>query len=125
MPFQIFQEKLQKPKIKNSLVFLGIAIPAIQALIFIQLFGVNIPVWDDYEMGPGFTLFFNGDPAWIDKIFEQHNHSRIFFPKLIFIADALLTNWDLKVLMFLSWSLIGVSLVPVYFFLKKLDKNFV
>jgi len=125
MPFQIFQEKLHEPKIKNSLVFLGIAIPAIQALIFIQLFGVNIPVWDDYEMGPGFTLFFNGDPAWIDKIFEQHNHSRIFFPKLIFIVDAILTNWDLKALMFLNWSVIGASLVPVYFLLKKFDKNFV
>lgn len=125
MPFQIFQEKLQKPRVKNSLVFLGIVIPAIQALIFIQLFGVNIPVWDDYEMGPVFTLFFNGDPAWVDKIFEQHNHSRIFFPKLIFIVDAIMTNWDLKVLMFLSWSVIGVSLVPVYFLLKKLDKNFV
>jgi len=60
MSFQIFQEKLREHKIKNLLIFLGVAIPAIQALIFIQLFGVNIPVWDDYEMGPGFTLFFNG-----------------------------------------------------------------
>jgi len=119
-----FLEKLKKPKIKNSIILIGVLLPALQALYFIHLFGVNIPWRDDFGVAEQFHLFFSNDPYWLERVFQEHNIHRMFFPNLIFLVNAFLTSWNLKVQMFLGWAFIGISLILLYLLLNKTHSNF-
>ncbi len=111
-------------KIKNFLIILGVSIPAIQALFFIYNFGVNIPLADEWVTVRYFNSFFSGDDTWIFQIFTQHNEHRIFFPNLVFLSNATITSWNVVTQMYLGWIFIGISLFPIFFFLKKVGTNF-
>ena len=118
--------KIQKPKIKNSIIFFSVLAFSIQALLYISLYSVNVTHEDEWYLVPKlFEPYFNGDPSWVSKLFLQHNEHRLFFPNLIFLANASLTSWNVTVLMYISWALVGVSLVSVYLLLKKNGTDFV
>ena len=117
-------QSLKILKVKKILIILGITIPALQALFFIYNFGVNIPLADEWHTVKYFNSFFSGDNSWIFQIFEQHNEHRIFFPNLVFLANASVSSWNVVVQMYLGWMFIGISLIPIYFFLKKMGPNF-
>ena len=66
---------------------------------------VNIPIWDEWDT-PGQTLLHLKQHilSWSDLV-SQHNESRKFFPRLIYIALNAPLGWDLRygmVLTFLS-----------------------
>ena len=105
-------------------ILIGILIAAFQCLYMIISFGINVPFWDEWDFVPTLNSFFNGDPSWIYQIFVQHNEHRIFFPNLIFLANSILTSWNLVIEMYLGWILVGITLIPIYLLLKNLDSKF-
>jgi len=116
---------LENQKNKKLIIIVLSSIPAIYTLVFINTFGVNIPHWDEWGLIPFLNSSLNGDSQWFEKLFSQHNEHRIVFPRLIFLINSVLTSWNLIAQMYLSWILIGTSLVALYLLLKKLPQNFV
>ena len=75
---------------------------------------VDIPIWDEWDT-PGETLLHLAQHqlTWID-LFAQHNESRKFFPRLIYIALTWLLGWDVRsgmALTFLSALALSVFLL--------------
>ena len=75
---------------------------------------INIPIWDEWDT-PGTTLLHLAQHklTWADLI-AQHNESRKFFPRLIYIAMNAPLGWDVRygmVLTFLSASALSVFLL--------------
>lgn len=54
-----------------------------------------MPLQDQWEIAPIFEKVNNKTLSFSD-LMAQHNESRNFFPRLIFIALAFLTNWNVS-----------------------------
>ena len=69
-------------------------IPAIVILVLILRYGVNVPYFDQWDCeGKLFKKFWEHQLTWGD-FWEQHNEHRMFFPKLIYLALAYATHWN-------------------------------
>ncbi|WP_146136495.1 hypothetical protein [Aphanothece hegewaldii] len=81
-------------------------IPAFLLAHFIIVNAVNVPFWDDWDV-PGIILIklSQNSPLTFQDLIAQHNDSRKFFTKLIFIGLAYLTNWDVRYPMLVSFLL--------------------
>ena len=88
-------------------------IPAAVLAWLIFQHGVNIPIQDQWEFVPVFKKFSEGTLSFSDLI-AQHNESRKFFPRLIFIALAFLTNWNIRVEMLVIFFLACLVAVNIY-----------
>jgi len=95
---------------RSALACLGIAIPSWVAFNYIYRFGVDVPFWDQWQLIPYLEDWANGTLS-VAKLFAQHNEHRIFFPRLVMIILAQLSNWNTRVEMFAGWAvvLIGVA----------------
>lgn len=90
-------------------------------LAAIARFGVNFPVWDQWDT-PGlmFVRAYQGKFDWLAGQFDwpfliaQHNESRKLFPRLILVSLAAVTDWNVKVEMFLIAGLMGLIAVELY-----------
>jgi hypothetical protein len=90
-----------------ALVLLA-CVPALLALRIQVKHWVNIPIWDEWDT-PGTVLCRLAEHQlnWSD-LFAQHNESRKFFPRLIYIALTSALGWDVRhgmVMTFLSMSI--------------------
>ncbi|MDR1195585.1 MAG: glycosyltransferase, partial [Endomicrobium sp.] len=89
-------------KITLTLAVLILAAPAVRCFIFIRQFGVNVLWADEWELP---ALFENVKNCGLQfgVLFQQHNEHRIFFPKLLHIANMLLFDYDSKIGMYCSY----------------------
>jgi hypothetical protein len=93
-----------------------ILIPAFLVVAYVVYFGVNVPFWDDWALAPYLTLA-QTHQLTAAALFAQHNEERIFFPRLVMMAIAAVTNWNLTGQMFayaLSLILVCLLLFLVY-----------
>jgi hypothetical protein len=66
-------------------------------------YSVNVPYWDQWDTpGLAFEQLSKGTLSFKD-LFAQHNESRKFFPRIIFIGLAFLTHWDVRYEMLLTF----------------------
>jgi hypothetical protein len=77
---------------------------ALPILVFIHRFGVNFPVWDQWDIAKIFTVEDRG-LARLLRFAERHNQSRLFFPKLIWLYLGRLSGWDTRLELYCSWLL--------------------
>lgn len=90
--------KLSKFPVKQlaeKLAFLLAIIPAVLTGILIVKYGVNVPFWDQWPLASMYQKIYAGNLTFQDLI-AQHNESRKFFPRLLFIGLAYLTGGDLR-----------------------------
>ena len=89
--------------LKHYLIIILPFLPAIAIAIFIIKYGVNFPFSDQWDT-PGRVLIeaSRGELSF-QSLIDQHNESRKFFPKLLFLGLAQLTHWNTKVEMVVSW----------------------
>jgi hypothetical protein len=82
---------------------LCLAPPAALAVL-IDRFGVNLPHTDQWELVP---LMQKQDHAGfsLTDFFAQHGEQRIVFPRLLMLALAPLTNWNIRVELFVNFLL--------------------
>jgi len=76
----------------------GAALPALLFFIFVVSYGVNVPIWDDFNLIPLLHKTAHGQLTLAD-LWAQHNENRVFFPNLIWIAASMLFHENLKVIM--------------------------
>ena len=76
-------------------------LPVVPLIWYVAQFGVNVPLWDQWELVSLFEKIATGSIPFSD-FYAQHNEHRLFFPKFIFVALAFLSGWHVKVEMFFS-----------------------
>lgn len=81
---------------RRYLLFYVACIPAILAAYVQIKHWINIPIWDEWDT-PGIVLVHAAQHqlTWSDLL-GQHNESRKFFPRLLYLALATLFGWDVR-----------------------------
>ena len=100
-----------------ALVVLGLA-PLILIVVLIARYAVNVPVGDEWALVPLFEKWHSHQLTFAD-LYQQHNEHRIVVSKLIFLAFAQLTNWDLRAEMFFSVALCVLTSNALYMLLRQ------
>jgi hypothetical protein len=88
-------------------------IPFVIVIGYITQFGVNIPVYDQWVLPKLFEKVATNQ-LHLRDLFELHNNHRILFPRLIFIALAFLSDWNIKLEMFFSLGLAVLTFIAIY-----------
>jgi hypothetical protein len=103
----------------NSILLFLVAILPIALLVrLIGEYGVNVPYGDDWSLIPLYAKWNDHQLTFAD-LFRPHNEHRIFFPKLIYLAFAHLTHWNLRAEMFFSVLLCCVTSAGIYVLLRR------
>jgi hypothetical protein len=90
-----------------SLVNAAAWLPALCPLWLIWQYGVDVPYWDEWYIA---SLVSRQDgPVSLAALLSPHSEHRILIPRLLFLANAWLTHWNLKYEMFTMWALGSVS----------------
>ena len=100
-----------------ALFVLAIA-PVILLIGWINHYAVNVPVGDEWALVPLFEKWHAGQLTFAD-LYQQHNEHRILIPKLIYLAFAQLTNWNLRAEMFFSVALGAATSAGVFVLLQR------
>jgi len=69
------------------------AIPLFALCAMLIRYSANIPFWDEWELISILDKINNGTLTFYD-LWIQHNEHRIFFPKIIMLTLAIITNWN-------------------------------
>ena len=105
--------------IKNDIVISILCIsPVSTGFLYVYLFGVNIPFWDQWELVSLFEKINTGNLTFQD-LFSQHNEHRIFFPRIIMLIIAFLTGYNNKSEMYFIEFLLLISLIICFLVIKK------
>ena len=80
----------------DFLTWFIVILPAFFAGFLILKYSVNVPYWDQWAT-PGFQIEkVIGGNLGISDLIDQHNESRKFFPKILFISLAYFTHWNVR-----------------------------
>ena len=90
-------------------------LPAIAIAYFIFKYGVNIPFWDQWGITPNLLIEDSKGQLTFQTLFAQANESRLFFPKLVFLELAKLTQWNTRAEMAITWLLALLVFANLYF----------
>ncbi|NET31329.1 MAG: hypothetical protein F6K19_04925 [Cyanothece sp. SIO1E1] len=81
--------------LNQILLFLVVISPALILSKLVIENSVNVPFWDQWEVAAFVSNFYSGKLSFGDFLAQQ-NESRLLFPRLLFVALAGLTNWDVR-----------------------------
>ena len=95
----------------NGLIY---SIVIIISLWLVENLGVNVPVWDQWELVSLLEKAATSRASFGD-FFAQHNEHRLVFPKLIFVSLAFITNWNIKYELYFSVLLTLVTFGAIYY----------
>ncbi len=90
-----------------------IFLPVLLMGICILKYSVNFPFSDQWPLAIMFEKIYTGNLSFSD-LFAQFHESRKFFPRLIFIGLAYLTNWDVRYEMLVIFLLTCIVSLNVY-----------
>ncbi|NEP79796.1 MAG: hypothetical protein F6K39_17455 [Okeania sp. SIO3B3] len=90
-----------------------IFLPVLFMGICILKYSVNFPFSDQWPLAVMFEKIYAGSLSFSD-LFAQFHESRKFFPRLIFIGLAYLTNWDVRYEMLVIFLLTCVVSLNIY-----------
>jgi len=85
----------------NVFVSFLYCLPPLAVAWLIINFGVNVPFWDEWGYVDLFDKIYQNNYHIFD-FFQQHNEHRIVVPRIITIVIAFFTDWNIKLLMFIS-----------------------
>jgi hypothetical protein len=86
----------------------GFAVPVFAYVAFVQHFGVNVVIYDQWSDVALIGRAFSGHLS-VGTIWAQHNQNRIFFPNLLVLAFGYLTHLDVHVEEYFSALLLVVA----------------
>jgi len=73
--------------------------------LLMYAYGVDTPYWDEWDEIPsGLMKLHDGTLSWSDLI-AQHNEHRILFPRIILLATAWFTSWNVRAELLITWLL--------------------
>lgn len=84
---------------------------------------IPVPYWDEWD-SPGGQLasYYRGTLTWAD-LFSQHNESRSFFPRLLYLPIAIAFGWDVRYQMLLTFACLCAGSVGLYQLLRKTNPS--
>ena len=95
-----------------------VIIPALVLGFLLWKYGVNCPFMDEWDT-PGMDLVqFHLGELTPDRLMRQHNESRKFFPRLLFIYLSRFTNWNPRYGMLISFLLSCLTAGNIYYLSK-------
>ncbi|HYC36872.1 MAG TPA: hypothetical protein VEC19_10650 [Usitatibacter sp.] len=83
------------PWAQRAALWLAIALPAAYFVAVTQYSAITYPFWDHVELARYIVSWRDGTFRFSD-LFQPHNHTRPFTYRAIYVANAALTNWDLR-----------------------------
>jgi len=103
-------------------VILGLVVPFVVALFYVQQFGVNVPVHDEWNFMPAISLYYEGN-AWPATLIDHYGEHRIPIPKAIIFLLAPVTKLNVKVEMYLSVILMMLCVTVCWRLLEETNGN--
>lgn len=70
-------------------------IPIIFLLVMLVRLSVNVPFWDQWDLVAKIENLRQGK-LLVSDFWEQHNEHRLFFPRIVMLGLAVITNWDTR-----------------------------
>jgi hypothetical protein len=110
------EHRLLGSKVELFVLLLIGLVPLAAIVRLIGEFAVNVPYGDEWSLVPMFAKWHDHQLTFND-LFRQHNEHRIFFAKLIYLAFAQWTHWNVKAEMFFSVLLCCATSGAIYFLL--------
>jgi hypothetical protein len=98
-----------------------LALPVIFGFVIVTVFGVNLIYVDEWAL-LHFIKNVMEKGIHFQDFFMPHNEHRIFFPKILFLASALLTGFNVKANMYISWFFVTVTYIVYLVYLKRTIK---
>lgn len=97
-------------------------LPVLWGMLIVTVYGVNIISWDEWSIIDLIYDFKLNGFSFL-KLFSQHNEHRIFFPKIILLISGILSNYNVKLQMYISQ--VGIIIVySIYIrYIKKIDEE--
>jgi hypothetical protein len=98
-------------------------LPAIAALYMMGTHWVPVPYWDEWD-SPGRQLaaYYRGTLRLAD-LFSQHNESRSFFPRLLYLAIYVPAGWDVRYGMAFTFALVCAGSAGLYQILRRTNPS--
>src|SRR2546429_6654488 len=110
----IAPEKLRSPSYSQMVdrwIWLVYLTPFFITALFIAKFGVNVPFQDEWGIPYIFRMIRQGHHGFADLFWAPNNEHRMVVPKLIWTAVAYLSNFNVKLNMFVSLALVLLTYV--------------
>ncbi|MGB3512314.1 MAG: hypothetical protein WBA93_24365 [Microcoleaceae cyanobacterium] len=104
---------MQQPTRQQIPILCVIFLPVFFMGICILKYSVNFPFSDQWPLAVMFEKIYAGNLSFTD-LFAQFHESRKFFPRLIFIGLAYLTNWDVRYEMLVIFLLTCIISLNIY-----------
>jgi hypothetical protein len=100
--------------LRKALLIALCVLPAIGALYMMCAHWVPVPYWDEWDSpGQQLAACYRGTLRFAD-LFSQHNESRSFFPRLLYLAIYLPAGWDVRIGMTVAFALVCAGSVGLY-----------
>lgn len=96
MPWPV-EERLTRGRIARllaPLAVVGNVLPAFLLFYFVHRYGVDVPWWDEWDTFLIPVQLFDSGRLTFAALFAQYNDHRMFFPRLITLANAMLFHWN-------------------------------
>ena len=82
-------------KSNNLFLYCLILFPAIFIFLAIQYSAITVPFWDHIELVKYISSYYDRSLNLSD-LWEPHNHTRPLTYRLIFLINAIITDWDIR-----------------------------
>jgi len=95
------------------------SIPVLYGFYYVAIYGVNIPVWDQWDsIVPRMISYLEGD-LHIATLIEAQNDSRGFFPRLLGLFFSIITNLNIKILYFIGYFFYSIAFLLIFWEIRK------
>jgi hypothetical protein len=94
---------------------IGLAVlPVLAAFYMMCTHWVPVPYWDEWDSpGKQLAAYYRGNLDFAD-LFSQHNESRTFFSRLVYLAIFLPAGWDVRYCMVVTFVLVCAGSAGLY-----------
>ncbi len=116
-------EKHQTKKIHEVLPWILASLPFVAVVCFVIRYGITIPYWDQWALVPVLGRMYDGSLSFND-LWMQHNAHRILFPKIIMLALAKLTRWNIAFEIAVNVALVTATFAVIAYQLKRTANDF-
>ncbi len=100
---------------KWQVLLIPFLIAACFILYSIVHYGVNTPLWDEWDSVPLFQKVDHHTLGFSD-LWAQRNEHRILFPNIVILLNAYATHWNIKFELLISFTFSLIAALMLYLF---------
>lgn len=104
-------------KVKEVLFVISLFVLPVYILYLLSSYGMDVPFWDEWELA-AYLVKARAGTLTLSDLWMQHNEHRLFFPRLVLLAVAYPTNWNLKCQLYLNFVVTVISFLFIYLLLR-------